>query len=134
MSSSNNTILIVDDERDTLTLLRLALKKAGFQVMVAASWEDVAERVKEAYAKGATISAIVLDLMIPGRSGFDILRSLHVVLTPLPPVIMLTAVTGFDQQVQARELGVARYLTKPTTPQKLVDTIRSVIAEHKRKK
>lgn len=130
MGTINNTVLIVDDERDTLTLLRLALKKAGFNVLVATSWDEVADRVKESYAQGNNIRAIVLDLMIPGRSGFDILRSLHVVLTPLPPVIMLTAVTGFDQQVQARELGVARYLTKPTTPQNLIDAIRTVIAEN----
>ena len=68
--------------------------------------------------------------MIPGRSGFDIMRSLHVVMTPMPPVIMLTAVTGIDQQIQARELGVARYITKPTTPKKLVDAIRNVILEN----
>lgn len=130
MGTTNNTVLIVDDECDTLTLLRLALKKAGFNVLEATSWDEVADRVKESYAQGNNIRAIVLDLMIPGRSGFDILRSLHVVLTPLPPVIMLTAVTGFDQQVQARELGVARYLTKPTTPQKLIDAIHTVIAEN----
>ena len=68
--------------------------------------------------------------MIPGRSGFDIMRSLHVVMTPMPPVIMLTAVTGIDQQIQARELGVARYISKPTTPKKLVDAIRNVILEN----
>lgn len=130
MTQTKQTLLIVDDERDTLTLLRMALRKAGYDVLVATSWDDVANRVKETYSQGKAISAIVLDLMIPGRSGFDILRSLKVVLSPVPPVIMLTAVTGFDQQVQARELGVTRYITKPTTPQKLIDTIKVVIAEN----
>ena len=125
------TILIIDDERDTLTLLRLAVTNAGFQVLVAASWDEAAERIKTTYSQGRNIDAIVLDLMIPERSGFDILRSLQVVMKPLPPVIMLTAVTGFDQQVQARQLGASRYLTKPTTPAKLVEVIREVLAENK---
>ncbi len=129
MASDSKTVLIVDDERDTLALLRLALKKAGFRTLVAASWDEVAERVKDNYQDGRTIDVIVLDLMMPGRSGFDIMRSLQVVLTPIPPVIMLTAVTGFDQQVQARELGVSRYLTKPTTPTKLIEAINAVISE-----
>ena len=129
MASDSKTVLIVDDERDTLALLRLALKKAGFRTLVAASWDEVAERVKDNYQDGRTIDVIVLDLMMPGRSGFDIMRSLQVVLTPIPPVIMLTAVTGFDQQVQARVLGVSRYLTKPTTPTKLIEAINAVISE-----
>ncbi|MBM3145231.1 MAG: response regulator [Chloroflexi bacterium] len=132
MASNPKTIMIVDDERDTLTLLRLALRKAGYQVLVAASWEEVAERVKESHQEGRAIDVIVLDLMIPGRSGFDIMRSLQVVMIPMPPVIMLTAVTGFDQQVQARTLGVSRYLTKPTTPKKLIDTIEAALAERKK--
>ena len=132
MAQTSKTVLVVDDERDTLSLLRLALNKAGFQTLIAASWEEVAEKVEGHYKQGRLIDVIVLDLMMPGRSGFDIMRSLQVVLTPIPPVIMLTAVTGFEQQVQARELGVSRYLTKPTTPTKLVETIKTVLAEKKK--
>ncbi|MBC8509908.1 MAG: response regulator transcription factor [Anaerolineales bacterium] len=132
MARTSKTILVVDDERDTLALLRLALNRAGFNTLIASSWEEVADVVKEKYSQGRAIDLIVLDLMIPGRSGFDIMRSLQVVLSPLPPVIMLTAVTGFDQQVQARELGVSRYLTKPTTPTKLIQAIDEVLDEKKK--
>jgi len=123
------TILVVDDERDTLVLLKMALERAGFRPLLAASWDEVAARVKETYENGGKIDAVVLDLMMPGRSGFDILRSLQVVLNPLPPVVMLTAVTAFESQVKAREMGAVRYLTKPTTPRKLIDTLREVITE-----
>jgi DNA-binding response OmpR family regulator len=41
---------------------------------------------------------------------------------------MLSAVTGFDQQLQARELGITKYMTKPTTPAKLVTAIREVLS------
>lgn len=132
MARTSKTLLVVDDERDTLALLRLALNRAGYRTLIASSWEEVAEVVKEQYTAGREIDLIVLDLMMPGRSGFDIMRSLQVVLAPLPPVIMLTAVTGFEQQVQARELGVSRYLTKPTTPTKLLQVINEVLAEKKK--
>ena len=127
MPSNSPTILVIDDERDTLTLLRLALQNAGYRPLVASSWDETAARVKESYKDGHSIDAVVLDLMMPGRSGFDILRSLQVVLMPLPPIIMLTAVTSFEQQVQAREMGVARYLTKPTTPKKLIAAIEALL-------
>ncbi len=132
MARTSKTILVVDDERDTLALLRLALNRAGFRTLIASSWDEVADVVKDNYSEGRSIDLIVLDLMIPGRSGFDIMRSLQVVLAPVPPVIMLTAVTGFDQQVQARQLGISRYLTKPTTPTKLIQTIDEVLAEKKK--
>ena len=131
---SKPTILVIDDERDTLSLLSIALEKAGFSPITAASWDETAQKIEENYQTGRPIAAAVLDLMMPERSGFDILRSLQVVLTPMPPVIMLTAVTAFEKQIEARELGVARYLTKPTTPQKLADTIRAVLAEKPKSK
>ena len=126
--SGKPTILIIDDERDTLTLLSIALEKDGFRPLKAASWEEAATRIEENYQKGQPIDAVVLDLMMPVRTGFDILRSLQVVLVPMPPVIMLTAVTAFEKQVEARELGVTRYLTKPTTPKKLMEAIRTALA------
>jgi DNA-binding response OmpR family regulator len=72
---------------------------------------------------------VVLDLMMPGRSGFDIYRSLQRELVTMPPVIMLTAVTGMQQRIDARDLGVTKYLTKPTTPSKLVETLKEVLRE-----
>jgi len=132
MPKKSPTILVIDDERDTLTILRLALEKAGFTVFVAESWHEASNLVKKVYSDHKSIDLIVLDLVIPDRSGFDILRSLQVVITPLPPVIMLSAVTGFEQQVEARQLGASRYLTKPTTPRILVDAINEVIADHYR--
>ncbi len=48
---------------------------------------------------------IVLDLMMPDRSGFDIYRALQTRLVGMPPVIMLSAVTGMQQRIDARDLG-----------------------------
>lgn len=120
-------ILVIDDNPKTLEVLKLALERAGFRVSTASSWEKVEEKVKTSYRVKDPFDLIVLDLMIPERSGFDILRSLHVVLVPMPPVIVLSAITDVKKKVEARDLGVAKYLTKPTTPDKLVQTIKDVL-------
>jgi DNA-binding response OmpR family regulator len=120
-------ILVIDDNAKTLDVLKMALERAGFRVTTADSWENVEEKVKIGYRIKDHFDLVVLDLMIPGRSGFDILRSLQVVLVPMPPVVVLSAITDVKKKVQARDLGVAKYLTKPTTPEKLVKTIRDVL-------
>jgi DNA-binding response OmpR family regulator len=101
--------------------------------MTAASWDDVSDQVDVTYRNERPIDVIVLDLMMPGRSGFDIYRSLKVKLVSMPPVIMLSAVTGMQQRIDARDLGAKKYLTKPTTPSKLIETIREVVAEDQKR-
>ena len=127
-------VLAVDDDHETLRLLKMALERANFRVLTAASWEDVSDRVQLTYADNTSIDVIVLDLMMPERSGFDVYRALQRQLVSMPPVIMLTAVTGIQQRVDARDLGVTKYLTKPTTPSKLIETIREVLRESRRGK
>ena len=120
-------ILVVDDNDKTLEVLKLALERAEFRVTTADSWENVEEKIKISYRIKDHFDLVVLDLMIPGRSGFDILKSLQVVLVPMPPVIVLSAITDVKKKVEARDLGVAKYLTKPTTPDRLVKTIRDIL-------
>ena len=120
-------ILVIDDNAKTLDVLNLALERAGFRVTTAESWKIVEDKVKISYRIKDPFDLIVLDLMIPERSGFDILKSLHLVLVPMPPVIVLSAITDVKKKVQARELGVSKYLTKPTTPDRLVKTIQEVL-------
>ena len=120
-------ILVIDDNTKTLEVLNLALERAGFRVSTAESWEMVEEKIKTGYRVKDPFDLIVLDLMIPNRSGFDILKSLQIILVPMPPVVVLSAITDVKKKVQARDLGVAKYLTKPTTPERLIKTIRDVL-------
>lgn len=120
-------ILVIDDNAKTLEVLKLALERAGFRVTTADSWETVEDKVEISYRIKDPFDLIVLDLMIPERSGFQILRSLHVILVPMPPVVVLSAITDVKKKVEARDLGVAKYLTKPTTPERLVKTIKDVL-------
>ena len=120
-------ILVIDDNAKTLDVLKLALERAGFRVTTADSWEAVEDKVEISYRVKDPFDLIVLDLMIPERSGFEILRSLQVILVPMPPVVVLSAITDVKKKVEARDLGVAKYLTKPTTPERLVKTIKDVL-------
>ena len=127
MRSLQPNILVIDDEQDTLKLLKIALEKRGFSALTASNWDDVAYLVERAAVIERPIDLIILDIMMPDRSGFDVLRALQVVLAPLPPVIMLSAVTGIDQQIKAMELGATKYMTKPTTPTKLISAIDEIL-------
>lgn len=120
-------ILVIDDNAKTLDVLKLALERAGLRVTTADSWEAVEDKIEISYRVKDPFDLIVLDLMIPERSGFEILRSLHVILVPMPPVVVLSAITDVKKKVKARDLGVAKYLTKPTTPERLVKTIKDVL-------
>ena len=132
MIDNQSLLLVVDDDYETLQLLKLALSRAGFQVITASTWDEISNQVETTYRVDKPIDLIVLDLMMPERSGFDIYRSLREIMVEIPPVIMLTAVTGMQQRVDALDLGVNRYLKKPTTPGKLIETIREVLAETER--
>ena len=120
-------ILVVDDDINTLKLLDMTLSGAGHRVTLAQSWQEVNNRIKEMYHEGKVFEVVVLDLMMPERSGFDVLRSLQVLLHPMPPVIILSALTAIKDAAAARELGAVKYLTKPTTPEKLLGAIREVL-------
>jgi len=120
-------ILVIDDNAKTLEVLKLALGRAGFRVTTAESWKSLEDKIRIGYRVKDPYDLVVLDLMIPERSGFEILKSLQVVLVPMPPVIVLSAITDVKKKVEARDMGVAKYLTKPTTPDRLVKAIRDVL-------
>jgi DNA-binding response OmpR family regulator len=120
-------VLVVDDDLDTVNMLRLVLKNAGYDVSTATSWEEVSDRLVLAESERSTFDLILLDIMMPGRSGFDIYNSIEVVLHPMPPVIFLSAKSSIETMVMASDIGAAKFLSKPTTPDKLIATIRDVL-------
>lgn len=121
-------ILVIDDDLDTLNLLRIELQLAKYFVLTAASWDEVMDRLKLVYGEGGSIRAIILDLMIPERSGFDILLALSVILDPMPPVIVLSALSDIESAIKARELGAIRYLTKPTDRKALINAVKEAVS------
>jgi len=122
-------ILVIDDEEDTLELIRLVLKQKRYNVTTAKTWVEVVECTRGKLLANEKYDAIILDLMLPGRSGFEIYKDLLALMDPLPPVIVLSAITDIRTQIKAREMGVAKYLTKPTQSAKLIDTIKEVMGK-----
>jgi DNA-binding response OmpR family regulator len=122
-------VLVIDDDLDTVNMLRLVLKSSGYDVTTSTSWEEVSDRLLLAEREKKSFDLIILDIMMPGRSGFDIFNSIEVVLHPMPPVIFLSAKSTIETMVRASDMGAAKFLAKPTTPDKLLATVRDVIEQ-----
>ncbi|MBB5696429.1 two-component system OmpR family response regulator [Roseomonas pecuniae] len=113
-------ILLVDDDEDILTLLTHFLQNHACRVSVA---RDGAEMFAVLEAKRADV--IVLDVMLPDESGFDLCRRLRT--GSSVPVIMLTAVSDHTDRVVGLEIGADDYLTKPFNPRELLARIKAVL-------
>jgi two-component system phosphate regulon response regulator PhoB len=117
------SILIVDDEKPIRDMLRMALELASFTCLEA-------ENAQQAYVMAIDHSPqlILLDWMLPGGSGIEVLRRLkRDDATVEIPVIMLTAKTEEDNKVQGLDVGADDYITKPFAPKELIARIRAVL-------
>ena len=121
---SSGRILIVDDEPDTLGLIELTLQTAGFTVRTATNGDHALRLITE-----DTFDLILLDIMMPGMTGFDLLQILKDRQVDVPPVVFLTAKSRQEDRDMGDKLGAAAFLTKPTTRGDLLDTIRSILSE-----
>ena len=115
-------ILVVDDEPDTLGLIKLTLQTAGYQVQTATGGREGLRLVRE-----EPFDVVILDIMMPDVSGFDVMRELNNDPTPPPPVIFLTARSSEDDQETGMSLGVTHYLLKPITRGSLLDAINQAL-------
>ena len=113
-------ILVVDDEKKIVDIVKAYLEKEGFHVFVAYEGNSVMEIVR---TKNPDL--IVLDLMLPGLSGWDICREIRK--TSEIPIIMLTARDEAADKIVGLELGADDYVTKPFNPNELVSRVRAVL-------
>ena len=121
--AKQDSVLVIEDEKDVVDLVRYHLTKAGFRVLVARSGPEGLEK-----ARAETPDAIVLDLMLPGMRGEDVCRELKAYgSTAAVPVIMLTAKAQTEERVAGLELGADDYVAKPFSPRELVLRIQAVL-------
>lgn len=113
------TILIVEDEKSIVDILRFNLEKEGYSVLCAYDGETGLEQSRK-----ETVDLILLDVMLPKRNGFDICRQLREEGRPTP-IIMLTAREEEGDKVQGLELGADDYVTKPFSMRELVARVRA---------
>ncbi len=112
-------ILVIDDDAELCALLTQYLGREGFSVEAI---HDGVEGVEEAL--GGDYSLIVLDVMLPGMNGLDVLRKIRAASSV--PVLMLTARGDDVDRIVGLELGADDYLPKPFNPRELVARIRAV--------
>jgi DNA-binding response OmpR family regulator len=114
-------VLVVEDERKLAQILAAALEGEHYDVVVAATGEDGFFR-----ANAETFDLVVLDVMLPGRSGFEILQTLRQRRIDTP-VLILTARDGVDDRVRGLDLGADDYLVKPFAIAELLARIRALM-------
>ena len=115
-------ILVVDDEPDTVELIHLTLSTAGYQVDSALNALEARDKLDSGH-----YDVLLLDVMMPDVSGFDLLTQLNASGLPVPPVIFLTARKTPQDRETGEELGASGYLTKPATRGELLDAIAKAV-------
>src|SRR5512142_164595 len=116
-------ILVVDDEPDIAGLVAYHLAKAGYRVTTAADGPEALAR-----ARAERPDLVVLDLMLPGRSGLDVLDDLRKAEeTRQMGVILLTARKEEQDRIAGLSLGADDYLAKPFSPQELVLRVGAIL-------
>ncbi|OKZ11160.1 response regulator transcription factor [Bacteroides stercorirosoris] len=120
-------ILIVEDEPDLRETIRISLLKENFVVETAADYYSALEKVND-----YDYDCILLDIMLPGGSGLDLLRELKR-LRRSDSVLIISAKDSLDDKVEGLELGADDYLTKPFHLAELNARVKSVIRRRQAK-
>ncbi|MBX3045807.1 MAG: response regulator [Anaerolineales bacterium] len=117
------TLLVVDDDLDTLKLVGTTLEKQGFHIIAAKDGQEALDRVAETQP-----DLILLDVMMPKMDGYEVTRRLRANPdTAQIPIILFTAKAQVDDKVVGLEAGADDYLTKPTHPAELVARVRNIL-------
>ena len=122
---SGKTILLVDDDRDIRTAMQSALEDLGPEILHAA---DGNEALVQAAQRDPDL--VVLDMMLPKRSGFLVMEKLKRGKKPTDPprIIMITGNEGTRHRTYAESLGVDLYLNKPFPMERLVESVKNLLS------
>lgn len=119
----NKMILVVDDEKDIVELVAYNLNREGYQVARAYDGRQALQLIRENKP-----DLVILDLMLPGISGFEVCRLIRKKTeTEGLPIIMLTAKSDSVDKIMGLEIGADDYLTKPFNVRELVARVRAVL-------
>ncbi|MBD0316328.1 MAG: response regulator transcription factor [Nitrospiraceae bacterium] len=122
-AAGQKKILIVEDEKDILQLVRLYLEKEGFRTVTAMTGSEGLDQVK-----AEKPDLLVLDLMLPQMDGLEVCKRLRSnPETARLPIIMLTAKAEESDTIVGLELGADDYVTKPFSPKTLVARVKALV-------
>lgn len=123
-ATQQNTVLLVDDDPEIVEAIRYALESSGFRVVVARDGNQGL-----ALAERESPDLMILDMMMPKRSGFLVLEKLRRLRDEPLPVVMITANEGSRHKAYAELLGVSDYIRKPFPMERLLESVRKLLAE-----
>jgi two-component system phosphate regulon response regulator PhoB len=116
-------VLVIDDEKDIVALLRYHLEKAGFQCLEGVDGAMALRLVREHRP-----DLLILDLMLPGMDGLEVCRHLRQdAATARLPILMLTAKAEEVDRIVGLEVGADDYVVKPFSPRELVARVRAIL-------
>lgn len=124
----NRKVLLIEDEPNIIEAIRFLLTRDGWEVETHSDGTDAVEVIQSAAA-----DLVILDVMLPGKSGMDILRDLRELdgFSDLP-VLMLTARGQARDRELAEKAGVSRFMTKPFSNQEVLTAVRDLHAQASR--
>lgn len=116
-------VLLIEDEPNIIEAISFILSRAGWTVHAHADGETAMARVKSSVP-----DLVILDVMLPGRSGYDILRDLRAdAATAGLPIMMLTARGQPKDRELAERLGVTHFMTKPFSNSEVLEHVRTLV-------
>jgi DNA-binding response OmpR family regulator len=130
--STGRRVLLVDDHPDVRAMFSLALAEVG-DVLTASDGQEALELIERDLqqvtqaGRRLMVDLIVLDIMMPGLSGSDVLRALRARFTELPPVLIISALDSQAHVEELIELGAAEFLSKPIEIELLRQKARALI-------
>ena len=125
----DKTILLVDDEPDMLEMLSMRLTKAGYKIITSVTGEECLQKAEKVYP-----DLILLDILLPGMSGFEVARQLKTKeVTRNIPIIMVTALIGEDPKAKGLERGADYFISKPFDTEELLSTIKTILEKGNKK-
>ena len=121
---SDRRVLLIEDEPNIIEAIRFILSRDGWRVDTHSDGETALEAVRS-----RAPDLVILDVMLPNRSGYDILNDLrNLAETADIPVLMLTARGQKKDRELAEKLGVNRFMTKPFSNADILATVRELVA------
>lgn len=116
-------VLVIEDERNIIEAITFVLTRDGWRVDTHSDGIDAVDQVRS-----HAPDIVILDAMLPGRSGFEILKDLRDdPATHALPILMLTARGQSKDREQAELAGVSRFMTKPFSNTEMLDAVRALV-------
>lgn len=118
------TILIADDDYDTVFILFHVLEGGGYKVVTARNGLEAIEAAEKELP-----SLILLDMMMPRKTGIEVCRALQEnPLTEMIPIVAMTARREYIQEIQGERLGIVDSILKPFMPMEVINKIKKVLS------